>query len=160
MEKIVKLFGGDIMTISNPMYPLKFEHFGEADLAEDPEFKSKLDSLYVMGSPVSCEMLAMPNAYASKRIYKAEEKARQCYVADDPVKGAKEALSISPYCPEAYNVMALFGADSYSEALGRFCHVCCCVNCLQPVGVTKAVYQTMTYTVFRLFNIKSIFVFV
>jgi hypothetical protein len=106
-------------------------------------------------------MLAMPNAYASKRIYKAEEKARQCYVADDPVKGAKEALSISPYCPEAYNVMALFGADSYSEALGRFCHVYCCVNCMSMSSLYCRVSDNdMNYTVFRLFNIKSIFVFV
>ncbi len=121
MEELAKLFGGDIMSINNPMYPLKFERFGEADITKDPEFQSHIESLFVMGSPVACELLAMPNAYGSKRIYKAEAKARKCYAAEDPVKGAKETLAISPYCPEAYNVMAMFGADSYSEALGKFC---------------------------------------
>ena len=125
MEELAKLFGGDIMTINNPMYPLKFERFGEGDIEEDPEFQSHIKTLFQMGSPVSCEMLAMPNAYGSKRIYKAEEKARKCYVAEDPVKGAKEALAISPYCPEAYNVMALFAADSYTEALGKLFIVAC-----------------------------------
>ena len=123
MEELAKLLGGDVLSINNPMYPLKFERFGEADISKDPEFKSKIDSLFLMGSPVAYEMLAMPNAYSSKRIYKAEKKARQCYLAEDPVKQAKDALAISPYCPEAYNVMALFGADTYSEALGKLCRI-------------------------------------
>jgi hypothetical protein len=133
MEQLAKMFGGDIMTINNPMYPLKFERFGEADIAKDPEFQSRIESLFTMGSPVSCEMLAMPNVYGSKRIYKAEEKARKCYVGEDPVNGAKNALAISPYCPEAYNVMALFDADSYPEALRKFCCILYLLNVLKTL---------------------------
>ena len=131
MEEFAKLFGGDIMSINNPMYPLKFERFGDGP--EDPEFQSHIETLFMMGSPVSHEMLAMPDAYGSKRIYKAEAKARKCYAAENPVKGAKEALAISPYCPEAYNVMALFGAKSYTEALGEFCltNVVCSLRLLK-----------------------------
>ena len=68
------MFGGDIMIITNPMYPLKFERFGPADIAKDPEFQARIETLNNIGSPVPCEMSAMANAYGSKRIYKAEGK--------------------------------------------------------------------------------------
>lgn len=120
MEMFAKLFGSDIMTIHNPVYPLKFERFGTADSEKDPEFRSHVQSLKCAGNPVSSEMGAVPSYYCSKRIFKAEEKARMAYSSEDPVKIAKEALSISPYCPEAYNVMAVCGSDTYEEALGTF----------------------------------------
>lgn len=117
---LAELFGGDldIMTTFNPSYPLKFERFGDADPKKDVEFVKHLESCYRAGSPVSGEMSAMSNVYSNKLIYKAEEKARWAYSAKDPVKEAKAALSISQYCPEAYNVMAQMGANTYAEALG------------------------------------------
>ena len=118
MEMFAKLFGSDIMTIHNPVYPLKFERFGTGDPAKDPEFCSHVENLAFAGNPVSTEMGAVISSYCSKRIYNAEEKARKAYSCEDPVKVAKEALSISSYCPEAYNVMAVCGSETYEEALG------------------------------------------
>lgn len=114
------LFGGDFefMTIFNPSYPLKFERFGDADPNDDTEMVKHLESCYRAGCPVSGEMSAMPNVYANELICKAEEKARWAYSAKNPVKEAKAALSISPYCPEAYNVLAQMGSSTYEEALG------------------------------------------
>lgn len=118
MDMFAKLFGNDIMTIHNPVYPLKFERFGTGDPKKDPEFRSHVENLECVGNSVSSEMGAVASCYCSKRIFKAEQKARMAYSSEDPVKVAKEALSISPYCPEAYNVMAVCGSDTYEEALG------------------------------------------
>lgn len=119
---LAELFGSDleIMTTFNPSYPLKFERFGDADPKKDPEFMKHVESCYSAGCPVSGEMMAMSSVYSNQLIYKAEEKARWAYSANDPVKEAKAALSLSPYCPEAYNVMAQMGAKTFNEALGKY----------------------------------------
>ena len=156
MEELARFFGAE-MAMNNPMYPLKFERFGEGDIAEDPEFQSHIEGLFQMGSPVSCEMLAMPNAYVSKRIYKAESKARKCYAAEDPVKGAKEALAISPHCPEAYNVMALFGAESYTEALGKIPVNFPLSRCVYEKHDKSQYFLIQLPHVVLIFTIKSVF---
>lgn len=48
---------------------------------------------------------------------KAHILAVKAYDSENPVEKAHWALNIHPICPEAYNVLALHSADSYSEVL-------------------------------------------
>ncbi|KAL9956834.1 hypothetical protein ACROYT_G038377 [Oculina patagonica] len=121
MEGLMGMFEkfGTMITIFNPMYPLQFERFGDGNPDEDPEFKSHLSNLN-QGHGVAGELCVDERFYSSVAIYNAEQKARMAYVLEDPVAEAKEALKISPYCPEAYNVLAQFEAKTYDEALGFY----------------------------------------
>ena len=110
---------GTMITIFNPMYPLKFERFGDGDPDNDPEFTSHLSNLN-QGHEVAAELCVDERFYSSVAIYKAEEKARMAYISEDPVAEAKAALKISQNCPEAYNVLAQFKAKTYDDALGKF----------------------------------------
>ena len=122
MEMLSETFG-TMLTVFNPMYPLKFERFGDGNLDDDPEFRSHIATLATHGHGVAAELGVSEEFYSSVAVYKAEKIARMAYVQDDPVAEAKKALKISPYCPEAFNVMAQFEAKTYDEALGR-----CCLN--------------------------------
>lgn len=115
-----------MMTIFNPMYPLKFERFGDGNLDDDPEFRSHVATLAVHGHGVAAELDVDERFYSSVTIYEAEKRARMAYVQDDPVAEAKKALKMSPLCPEAYIVMAQFGAKTYEEALGKCCEKVFC----------------------------------
>ena len=125
MEAFRELFGEkfrDVMSISNPMYPLHFERFGDANLDEDEEFKAHVRHLYSAGHQVPGELSGDEDFYTSREICEAETMARMAYAEMDrklSVAAAREALEISPVCPEAYNVLAQFGANTYEEALGE-----------------------------------------
>ena len=119
MEMLSEKFG-TMMTIFNPMYPLKFERFGDGNLEDDPEFRSHIARLETQGHGVAAEIGVDERFYSSVAIYKAEKKARMAYVLEDPVVEARKALKISSHCPEAYNVLAQFEANTYDEALGKF----------------------------------------
>lgn len=106
-------------TVLNPTYPLKFERFGDGKLEDDAEFQSHVKELSTQGHDVAIEFASDKRFYSSSKIYKAEKIARKAYVEDDPVAAVRKALKISPYCPEAYNVMAQFQANTYEEALGK-----------------------------------------
>lgn len=108
----------DAMVITNPMYPLKFEDFGDVNLNADPEFKSHLCSFLRHQPTCGSEMTFSTKAYSSRNVFKAEQAARAAYL-EGRGAAARKALEISPWCPEAYNVMALFEAESYEEALGK-----------------------------------------
>lgn len=73
----------------------------------------------MQGHGVSSEMLVDESFYPSKAIYKAEKKARMAYGSENPAAEAKKALKMTPFCPEAYNVLAQFEATTYHEALGK-----------------------------------------
>ena len=120
MEMLSEDFG-TMLTVFNPMYPLKFERFGDGNLDDDPEFRSHVATLATHGHGVAAELGVGEEFYSSAAVYKAEKIARMAYVQDDPVAEARKALKISPCCPEAYNVMAQFEAKTYDEALGRCC---------------------------------------
>lgn len=106
-------------TVLNPTYPLKFERFGDGKLEGDAEFQSHVKELSTQGHDVAIEFASDKRFYSSSKIYKAEKMARKAYVEDDPVAAVRKALKVSPYCPEAYNVMAQFQANTYEEALGK-----------------------------------------
>lgn len=106
-------------TVLNPTYPLKFERFGDGKLEDDAEFQSHVKELSTQGHDVAIEFASDKRFYSSSKIYKVEKMARKAYVEDDPVAAVRKALKISPYCPEAYNVMAQFQANTYEEALGK-----------------------------------------
>ena len=123
MEGLQKIFGEkrfrDMMSITNPMYPLHFERFGDGDLEEDEEFRAHVRKLYVAGHPVKCEIGSSEEFYENRQLYEAEAMARMAYAAQNPVAEARKALDVSPDSPEAFNVLAQFGSNSYEEALGK-----------------------------------------
>lgn len=122
MEGLHKIFGEkfrDIMSITNPVYPLQFERFGDGNIEEDEEFRAHVRHLCTAGHPVACELGSGEEFYENRQLYEAEAMARMAYVAGNPIAEARKALDVSPDCPEAYNVLAQVGANSYEEALGK-----------------------------------------
>ena len=118
MELLGENFG-TMVTIFNPVYPLKFERFGHGNLEDDPDFKSHVESLACQPHEVATELGVEKEFYSSKAVYLAEKKARIAYAQEDPVAEANKALLISLCSPEAYNVKAQFEAKSYDEALSE-----------------------------------------
>ena len=118
MELLGENFGA-VVSIFNPVYPLKFERFGNGNLEDDPDFKSHIESLASQPHEVATELGVEKEFYSSKAVYLAEKKARKAYAQEDPVAEANKALLISPSSPEAYNVKAQFEASTYDEALSE-----------------------------------------
>lgn len=116
MELLSENFGA-MVTIFNPMYPLKFERYGNGNIDDDPEFRSHVESLASQAHEVATEFGAEEEFYSNVAVFRAEKKARMAYAQNDPVAEANKALEISPYSPEAYNVKAQFEATTYEEAL-------------------------------------------
>lgn len=110
-----------IRSLPNPHWPLQFERLSG-------EYKDKDLEHDDMGSNIALEtstlsMAGGAEAYSCKdaaKVYKATVLALEAHGYNDSqkaVKCAREALAVSPICPEAYNVLALHDAQDYEGAL-------------------------------------------
>jgi tetratricopeptide (TPR) repeat protein len=113
--------GMPAVNMINPWCPLHFERVPGGQV-QDSKYDSEVNNPLM--APMDPYMmmgrhLSIAGFFASPVEYKAFQLAAEALTAspDKRIPMAEEALRLSPHCAEAYNVLAMYKAKDFEEAL-------------------------------------------
>jgi tetratricopeptide (TPR) repeat protein len=113
---------GPLVSLLNPWCPLHFERVPGGEVQE-PKYDEEANNPLL--GPMSPYMMVsqgidIAGFFASPLEFKAFKLATEALTATAPgqrIQLAEEALRLSPHCAEAYNVLAIYKAQNFEEAL-------------------------------------------